>query len=152
MKRSIARLYAVILVGLAAEAWGGPIEEVSQIAGPRLQALQDGNLDAYTAAFADNAVVQTSLFPFRAEGKDAIRAQLTELFQLYPKRRVLVRQPSMRAYNDDLVVSNSYFVLYLTNQKGEVTNVTGRTSVTWAKLGGRWQIVDQHSARLPVAP
>jgi uncharacterized protein (TIGR02246 family) len=150
MKRSIAAFFTLILLGLATEVWSGPIEEVTQIAGPRLQALQDGNLDAYVAAFADNAVFQTSLLPFRAEGKDAIRAQLAELFQLYPKRRVLVRQPSLRAYGDNLVIYNAYFMLYLTDQKGELITVPGRTSVTWAKLGGRWQIVDQHSARLPL--
>jgi uncharacterized protein (TIGR02246 family) len=152
MKRIVATFSTLILLGFAAEVWSGPIEEVTQIAGPRLQALQDGNLDGYVAAFADNAVFQSSLSPFRAEGKEAIRAQLGELFQLYPKRRVLVRQPSMRAYGENLVIQNAYFVLYLTDQKGELVTVPGRTSVTWAKLGGRWQIVDQHSARLPVAP
>jgi len=152
MKRSIATFSTLILISAAAEVWGGPAEEVAQIAGPRLQALQEGNLDAYVAAFADNAVFHSSLSPFRVEGKEAIRAHFTELFQMYPKRRVLLRQPSMRVYNDDLVISNTYSVLYLTDQKGQVITVPGRSSVTWAKVGGRWQIVDQHGSRIPVAP
>ena len=84
------------------------------------------------------------------EGKEAIRAYFTELFQLYPKRRVLPRQPIVRAYNDDLVVQNGYSVLYLTDQKGQTTTYATRSSVTWAKIGGRWQIVDQHTSRLPM--
>jgi uncharacterized protein (TIGR02246 family) len=152
MKRLIATLSSLILVGIAAEAWAGPVEEVAQIAGPRLQALQDGNVDAYVAAYADNAVFHSSLSPFRMEGKEAIRAYFTELFQLYPKRRVLQRQPIDRAYNDDLVIRNAYSVLYLTDQKGQVMTYATRSSVTWTKIGGRWQIVDQHTSRLPVAP
>jgi uncharacterized protein (TIGR02246 family) len=152
MKRLIATLSTLILVGIAAETWAGPVEEVAQISGPRLQALQDGNVDAYVAAYADNAVFHSSLFPFRIEGKEAIRTYFTELFQLYPKRRVLQGQPIARAYNDDLVIRNAYSVLYLTDQKGQVTTYATRSSVTWTKIGGRWQIVDQHTSRLPVAP
>lgn len=53
---------AVILVfaGLCAEVWAGPAEEVLQIADPRVKALEEGNLDAYMAAFADNAVFHSA--------------------------------------------------------------------------------------------
>lgn len=152
MKRSISALCALMLVVLAAEIWAGPVEEVAQIAGPRLKAFQEGDLDAYTAAYADNAVVNSSSSAFRIEGKDAIRAYFTELFQTYPRRRVFARQQAMRAYNDDLVISNSYSVLNVTDQQGKVTAYHLRSSVAWAKLGGRWQVVDQHTSRLPVAP
>jgi uncharacterized protein (TIGR02246 family) len=152
MKRSIAALCALILVVLAAEIWAGPVEEVAQISGPRLKALQEGDVDAYTAAFADNAVFNSSLSAFRIESKDAIRAYFTELFQMYPRRRVFVRQQAMRAYNDDLVISNSYAVFNVTDQQGKVTALQLRSSVAWAKLGGRWQIVDQHTSRVPVVP
>jgi uncharacterized protein (TIGR02246 family) len=152
MKRLIAAVAATALLGLASEVLAGPVEEVAQIAGPRLQALQDGNIDAYVAAYADNAVFHSSLSAFRIEGKEAIRAYFAELVKLYPTRRVLPRQPAARAYNDDLVVQNGYAVLYLIDQKGQLSTVHTRSSVTWAKLGGRWQIVDQHTSRLPVAP
>ena len=152
MKRWIARLATMILMGCILEAWAGPTEEVLQIAKPRLQALQDGDLDAYTAAYADNAVFHSSLTAFRIEGKEAIRAYFAELFKLYPTRHVFSRQPAIRAYNDDLVVQNGYAVLYLTDPKGQVTTYHTRSSVTWSKIGGRWQIVDQHTSRLPTAP
>jgi uncharacterized protein (TIGR02246 family) len=149
MKRSIATLSILVLTGFAAELWAGPAEEVAQIAGPRVQALEDGNLDAYVAAFADNAVFHSALSPFRIEGKEAIRTYFAELVKQYPKRRVLPRQSAVRAYNDDLVIQNGYTALYLTDQKGEVMAYALRTSVIWAKIGGRWQIVDQHGSRLP---
>jgi uncharacterized protein (TIGR02246 family) len=152
MKRSIAMLCALTLAVIAGEVWAGPVEEVVQIAGPRLRALQEGDVDAYTAAYADNAVFNSSLSGFRIEGREAIRAYFTELFQIYPRRRAFVRQQAVRAYNDDLVISNSYAVFNVTDQQGKVTSLQLRSSVVWAKLGGRWQIVDQHTSRLPVAP
>jgi uncharacterized protein (TIGR02246 family) len=152
MKRSIAALFAVILTGLASEIWAGPVEEVTQIAGPRLKAFQEGDVDAFTAAYADNAVVNASSSAFRIEGKEAIRAYFTEFFQIFPRRRFLVRQPAMRAYNDDLVISNSYGAMNLTDQQGKVTAFHVRSVVVWSKLGGRWQIVDTHTSRIPVAP
>ena len=152
MKRSIATFCALISVVLAAEVWAGPVEEVAQIAGPRLKAFHEGDLDGFTAAFADNAVVNASSSAFRIEGKEAIRAYFTEFFQMFPRRRFLVRQPVMRAYNDDLVVSNSYAAMNLTDQQGKLTAFHVRSVVVWSKLGGRWQIVDTHTSRLPVTP
>jgi len=137
MKRSIAALCVLILAVLAAKIWAGPVEEVAQIGGPRLKALQEGDVDAYTAAFADNAVLDSSLSAFRIEGKEAVQAYFTELFQTYPRRGVFVRQQAMRAYNDDFVISNSYAVFSVTDQQGKVTPLQVRSSVAWAKLGGR---------------
>src|SRR6185295_2707108 len=138
MKRSIVALSALILVAAAAELREGPIEEVAQIAGPRGQALLEGNVDAYVAAFADNAVFYSALTPFRIEGKEAIRGYFAALFQAYPKRRVIQRQPLMRAYNDDLVIQSAYVELYFTDQKGDTMTSPLRLSVIWAKVGGQW--------------
>jgi uncharacterized protein (TIGR02246 family) len=114
-----------------------------------MQAFESGNLEAWMAAFADNAVLHSFLSPFRIEGKEAIRAHFAELFQMYPSRRSLVRQPITRVYNDDLVAQASYLVVYFTDQKGQTTASAIRTSTIWAKLGGRWQIVDSHVSRFP---
>ena len=96
--------------------------------GPRLQALLDGNVDGYVAAYADNAVFQSSFTPFRIEGKEAIRAYFTGLWRMYPKRHVVIRQPVTRAYNEDLVVQDSYAVLNWYNEEGKVEtyNTRGR--------------------------
>ena len=151
MKRLFATLSALLLMGIAAEIWARPAEEVAQIAAPRLQALLDGNADAYVAAYADNAVLQSSFSPFRIEGKEAIRVFFVELIQTYPKRHVFIRQPTMRVYNDDLVIQDGYAVLNWSNEKGEAKTYDTRYNSIWARAGGRWQIVDQHFSRLPAA-
>jgi len=145
----MAMLFALSLVALADNLWAGPIEEVAQIAAPRGKLFEEGTAEAYSAAFADNAVLTSSLSGPRIEGKEAIRAYFTQLFQLYPGRRLLTRQSAARAYNDDVVIQNGYFVTYWTDQKGEVTQRELRGSVVWAKVGGRWQIVEQHVSRFP---
>jgi len=68
------------------------------------------------------------------------------------KRRVFTYQPITRVYNDDLVISNGYTVLSYTDLKGQITTFHTRFSVTWAKVGGRWQVVDHHISRLPPVP
>ena len=150
MKHFVQLLCALTLM-LASQVQAGPAEEVAEIAGPRLRALVQGDVDGYTAAYADNAVLSSSLSAFRIEGKEAIRAYYVELFQNYPRRRVLQRQPLVRVYNEDLVVQNSYSVLYLTDSKGQALVYHVRSSVTWSKINNRWQVVDQHTSRLPVA-
>lgn len=150
MKKSIIVLLALAFVGLTVRAWAGPAEEVTQIAGPRGQVFEQGTAEAYSAAFADNAVLTSSLSAYRIEGKEAIQAYFAELFQLYPGRRIFTRQPAMRVYGDNLVIQNTYNVFYATDQQGKVTQLTLRASVVWAKIGGRWQIVDQHVSRLPM--
>jgi uncharacterized protein (TIGR02246 family) len=150
--RSFPALITLLLVGLVTEVSGGPAEEVAQISGPRSQAFLEGNLDAWTAAYADNAVFHSAPSPFRIDGKDAIRAHFTWLFRTYPTRSVFGYQPITRVYNDDLVVQNGYNALYYADKNGQSTTFHVRYSVSWAKLGGRWQIVDHHVSRLPIAP
>ena len=112
-------------------------------------AFESGNLDGWMAAFADNAVLQAFMSPFRVEGKDAIRAHFAQLFLMYPTRRTFVRQPTTRVYNDDLVVQDAYLIVYFTDQAGQTMATPIRSSTTWAKLGGRWQVVDTHVSRVP---
>jgi uncharacterized protein (TIGR02246 family) len=152
MTRHVALLLMVFLAAASARLWAGPAEEVVQLAAPRGQAFEEGNLNAFTADFADNAVLQSFLSPFRIEGKQAIRAHYAELFQQYPKRRSFVRQPALRIYGSDLVIQNAYSVAWFTDQGGRVNPAAIRYSIVWAKMDGRWQIVDQHVSRVPVAP
>jgi uncharacterized protein (TIGR02246 family) len=151
MKRVMPVLIFLVLSAPGIASWAGPAEDVAQMSAPRLQAFLDGNVDGYVAAYADNAVFHSSFTPLRIEGKEAIRAFFTGLFRMYPKRHVFIRHPVMRAYNDDLVVQDSYTVLNWYNEEGEPETYDTRSSTVWAKTGGRWQIVDQHVSRLPIA-
>jgi uncharacterized protein (TIGR02246 family) len=151
MKQLIANIFTLVAVTFTSTLWAGPIEDVTQIAAPRQQAFQQGNVENFAAAFANNAVLQSSFSPFRIEGKDAIRAYYVQLFRIYPKREYVARQPISRAYGDNLVIQNGYTILNVTNEKGEPKTYDARYTTTWSKIDGRWQIVDAHVSRLPVA-
>ncbi len=149
MMKSIIVLFALALAFLANAVQAGPVEDVAQIAAPRGKLFEEGSAEDYAAAFADNAVLTSSLSGPRVEGKDAIRAYFTQLFQMYPGRRLFNRQSTARAYNDDLVIQDGYFITFWTDRKGEVVQLELRGTIVWAKVGGRWQIVEQHVSRFP---
>lgn len=152
MKRIAAVLLGLVLAHIPILGYSGPAEEVAQLAAGRNQAFRDGNADAYSAPFADNAVLQSSFTPFRIEGKEAIKAYFVELFRAYPRRTLFIRQPATRAYGNDVVVSDAYATLNLLNERGEPRNYETRSSIIWIRIDGRWQIVDQHVSRLPSTP
>ena len=47
----------LLVLGMAPAAWAGPEDEILQLFQQRTQAFNEGNLEAFTAAFADNAAV-----------------------------------------------------------------------------------------------
>jgi uncharacterized protein (TIGR02246 family) len=146
-------LVALLLLGIAPAAWAGAAEELAEIGRQRSQAFVEGNLEAWMSWYADDAVVTSSLVPFRTEGKDAIRTYYAGLFQAYPTRRAASRQPATRVYNGDTTaVMNAYLQATLVDRNGQTNTLCLRQSVTWVKQDGRWLIVDAHTSRLPASP
>ena len=141
----------IVVSGVVSEVWAGAEEEIARVREQRVQAFQDGNLEAFIDSFADNATVTPPGEPFRIEGKDAIRAYYAGLFQAFPTRRVIARQTSVRVYEGTTAVVNTYARLTLVDRTGKPTITNGRASFTYVKLGGRWLVVDQHSSALPAS-
>src|SRR5262245_15314609 len=108
MMRSV-QILAMVFCVAASSAWAGPAEEIAELNMKRGQAFSQGNAEAFTADFADNAVFTSSRSTFRVEGKNAIRAHFANLFQTYPQRQSSGRQVVTRFYaNDTVAVVNSY--------------------------------------------
>jgi len=147
MKKALLAIVASTLL-LVAPAWADPLKEVAEVVAPRAKAYVTGDVDGWTAAFADNATFYSSLTPFRVDGKAAIRAYFADYFAMYPNRKYVVRQNTLRAYGDNVVIANGYFELIATDRGGKTVQDSGRYSVTLVKVDGRWQIVDQHNAPL----
>ncbi len=63
-----------VLLGITQTAWAGPEEEISQVTQQAFRAMEEGNLEAFMAGIAENAVITPPRDPFRIEGKEAIRA------------------------------------------------------------------------------
>ena len=150
MKRMMSVFVLLLLLATVAPAWAGPAEEVGALIQQRSKIFSEGNIDAWMAAYADNAILTSLTNPFRIEGKDAIRAFYTAPFQNNPTRSTAARQLSIRVYgNDTTVVTNQYTQSNFVDQKGQATNLYFRNTATWVKMGGQWRIVDAHNSKLP---
>jgi hypothetical protein len=85
-------IYLVALLGVTPVAWAGAAEDLAAIGQQRAAAFEKGDIDAYIAAFADNAVFTPSLQAFRVEGKAALKDYFSALLQTYPTRQIAGRQ------------------------------------------------------------
>jgi len=102
---------------------------------------------------ADNVVFTAARPGFRIEGKEAVRAFLTNLFQNYPTRQELARQVTYRVYQEgNVVVVNNYVDQVYIDKNGRMSTLMQRNSQTWVKTGGRWLFVDVHTSGMPGAP
>jgi len=81
--------------------WAG--RRVADINRQRAAALDQGNVDAVVATWADNGAITPFWQAYRAEGKAAIKDLLTTLIQTYPKRQGSPRGFSTRTYANDTV-------------------------------------------------
>ena len=149
---TVAALTTVLILGIGA-ASAGPVEEVAELAAKRGKAFSEGNADGYVADFADDAVFTPSLAAFRIEGKSAIRAFFAGLFQRYPSRQVVGRQPLSRVYaNDTVVVVNNYAEQTWVDRAGHTTTRSIRATTVWVKVDGKWLTVEQDVSAVPTNP
>jgi len=151
MKKALAGLLVSGLLVLS-PALADPLKEVAALNAPRAKAFMAGDVNGWTDAYADNAVLYVQFSPYRIDGKAAIRAYFVDYFNRYPgPRNFMFHQPVTRAYGDNTVLGDGYYQLTMTDKAGKAHVFHARYSITWLKLDGRWQIVDQHNATLPQA-
>ena len=145
-------LALVLLLGTVPVVWAqaDPAKEVADIRLKAAQAGARGDIDGLLADVADNAVFTSARAGFRAEGKEAQRAFLTNLFQNYPTRQALPRHVTYRVFQEgNVVVVNSYNDQTFIGRNGKTSVLMQRISQTWVKTGGRWLLVDQHISGMP---
>src|SRR5438445_2460475 len=107
MKEDIMRMLSgflalVLLLGTVPVVWAqaDPAKEVADIRAKQGAAGAKGEVDGVMAPMADNVVFTAARPGFRIEGKEAVRAFLTNLFQNYPTRQELARQVTYRVYQE----------------------------------------------------
>jgi uncharacterized protein (TIGR02246 family) len=152
MKRMISLLAVFLLLNASPLAWAGPEDEIARLLQQLDQAFNEGNLEAYMAPYADQAVFTPPNVPFRIEGKQAIRAYYAGVLQAFPTRQVVPRQPAIQIYADTTAIVSRYNQAMFVDRSGKVTNFYVRQSYTWVKLGERWTLIEQHYSALPVPP
>lgn len=109
-----------------------------------IEAFNAGDLKTYLALFTDDVESYTGIVtPLRFEGLPAWKAFVEEI-RKGATARYEPRQASIRAYNEDTVISNHYFVFTGEASDGTREMQTGRASLVCVKQGGTWLIANQH--------
>jgi len=155
MKMLSGSLALVLLLVTVPVVWAqaDPAKEVADIARTRGQAGARGDIDGFLADLADNVVFTVARAGFRIEGKAAVRAFITNLWQNYPTRQELTQQVTRRVFQDgNVVVVNAYTDQTFIDKNGRMSTLMQRNSQTWVKTGGRWLLVDQHNSGIPGTP
>ena len=148
-------LALVLLLGTEPVVWAqaDPAKEVADITRKRAEAAARGDVNAWLADLADNVVFTVARAGFRIEGKEAVRAFITNLWQNYPTRQELTQQVTRRVFQDgNVFIVNSYTDQIFMDKNGRMSTMMQRNSLTWVKTGGRWLIVDVHNSGMPGAP
>ena len=148
-------LALVLLLGTVPVVWAqaDPAKEVADITRKRAEAAARGDVDAWLADLADNVVFTVARAGFRIEGKEAVRAFITNLWTNYPTRQELTQQVTRRIFQDGTVfIVNSYTDQIFMDKNGRMSTMMQRNSLTWVTTGGRWLIVDVHNSGMPGAP
>ena len=148
-------LALVLLLGTVPVVWAqaDPAKEIADINRKRAEAAARGDVDAWLADLADNVVFTVARAGFRIEGKEAVRAFITNLWTNYPTRQELTQQVTRRTFQDgNVFIVNSYTDQIFMDKNGRMSTMMQRNSLTWVKTGGRWLIVDVHNSGMPGAP
>lgn len=119
-------------------------EAVQALIQKAIRSFNAGDLETYLGLFTDDVEsysgVQT---PLRFEGLPAWKSYIEGL-RKGMEPRYEQRQPTLRSFNADVVVVNSYYVFSGTGPTGQMETQTGRASLVVVKQGGKWLIANQH--------
>jgi uncharacterized protein (TIGR02246 family) len=128
------------------------MKEIVQLTEEWIQAYNGGKSEGIGAQYAQDGHLISPWTPFRVEGRKAVAEAFAGGFQAFPKRTLVFRQPAIRVYNETTAVANGYFHATVTNHEGQSSTRSGRFSITYVKLEGKWQVVEYHGSLLPTSP
>lgn len=150
MKRIIVSL-PVMLVGLAAvpAAWAGPQDDVAVATQKWATVFAQNNPETITALYAKDGVLWGTLSPTIRSDPGTIRAYFTSAFTALPNVKVTFGDQLIRVYGNTAVNSGTYTFSF--TKDGETKSIPARYSLTFAKDGDDWLIVDHHSSAMPAA-
>lgn len=118
--------------------------------GEEIQALNAHALDAAVAHAHDTIVLYGLYSPFPIVGKAAFRQAVKEYFDAYEETDLRPAHPKYLVSGSTGVAWGHYQLR--TKASGQpATTTNGQFTFTYAKPGGKWQIISMHFAPLPVA-
>ena len=127
-----------------AQAQASPVGDAEAVISKAVTSFNARDYAAYEPLFTNDVEVYTGVYtPLRFVGKTQWMAFVRGLDNL-AAASYDQRQPVCRAYKNDVVLCNAYFVFSTSTKAGVTTVQTGRESSTLVKSGGKWLIANQH--------
>lgn len=162
MRRSTCFLLSLVLTGMAFGACAAPVAVVhatrpaekveKEFAEARKQfvgAYLKRDADELSDLFAEDARMAGTEHPFWMEGRETIRRNWARFFKAFPTAEIFFWQSDIQVNSHP--VETGYFLMVMPDRTGQVQRVNGRYSITWAKIGDRWKIVNLHACQIHVA-
>ena len=142
-------LLLILAIGKPADAQQGTaVSEARAVADKAMASFNARDYAAYEALLADDIEAFTGVYtPLRFVGKAQWLAFIRGLDN-YAAASYEPRQPMCRAYNNDVVLCNAYFVFSTTTRDGVTQIQSGRESTTIVRIGGRWLVANYHFSPL----
>lgn len=149
MKRLVGSLVIPVVLLTAVPAFAGAREEVAAADERVIKAINERNADAVASLFAEDGVLISARYPFRIDGRQAIRAFFAATFQAFSTVRLATRQSDIRVYGENIAVLAAYYTFTGIDAAGKAAVVHARAALTWVKINGQWLIVMDHGSMLP---
>ena len=131
-----------------AETNGAEAEEIARLLEKHKTDYLTGDADAWAALYAEDATFvggQRNL-----QSRQAIRDSFAQLFRDFPTRTVNVSNLRIRVYNEAttsaMAIINADNKGTRTDASGGLVNTNNRESVVWAKIQGKWLIVNHQTS------
>ena len=137
-------LCIALTVSTKVAAQASAVGDAEAVAAKAVASFNAKDYAAYEPLFTNDVEVYTGVYtPLRFVGKAQWMAFIHGLDN-FAGVSYDQRQSMCRAYNNDVVLCNAYFVFTTTTKAGVTTVQTGRESSTLVKAGGKWLIANQH--------
>ena len=144
--KSLIISFAVLCLSLSfsVNTFAGDKEDVDAVINKAWDAFNSKDNQTYFTYLADNLEVFTGVStPLLHIGKPHW-IEFVNSFGSLPLVSYNQQQNSIRIYNGNTAVVNGYFVFTVVGSDGNVTNQSGRNSITLVKQNGKWLIVNLH--------
>ena len=148
MRNPISLLIVGVLLFAAPNARAGDVEDVQAVFNQSLKAYNAMDLDGAYATIHDQAVAFGANAPFPSDNTAVGRPLLATAFASLESVNVTPLNFQFRIFGDT-AVAYGYYAAAVKPKDGPRQVAVVRATQTYAKSGGKWQMISSHMSAIP---
>lgn len=148
-RRMIVVCGLLVMLSSPSVGRGAEVDELKATVEQLIGALNKRDLDAWSPFVHEQAVGFGLISPFPAENKAALRQGFQGLFASMENFTIVPLNWQYRTVGDTGYAWGHVMVTFKPKD-GPVRIMWGREVMTYAKVGGKWQMVTVHASPIPV--